>query len=38
MTLIDTYMSTPRSPLAKVLLCLFLFPVFLILNYQDQLP
>ena len=38
MTLIDTYMKRERSTLEKVLLALLLFPVFLILIWQDQFP
>ena len=38
MTLIDTYMKREKTTLEKVLLALFLFPVFLILIWQDQLP
>lgn len=38
MTLIDTDMKRERSTLEKVLLALLLFPVFLILVWQDQLP
>lgn len=37
MTKIDSYMKTQKSPLGKVLLALFLFPVFLILCWQVQL-
>ncbi len=37
MTLIDIYMKPQRSTLGKVLLALFMLPVFLILCWQDQL-
>ena len=38
MTLTDTDMRTRKSTLGKVLLALFLFPVFLIACWQKQLP
>jgi hypothetical protein len=37
MTLIDTYMKPQRSSIGKVILALFMLPVFLILCWQDQL-